>query len=152
MDAVAEIGNNPVIRHNIQSEYIEMSRLTRDSGLPNPSRETKFSGTNGDREIFIFPVQLTTSRIGNPTRSVDPYSCYVWWPYIHSIDIDWYSLSIFVLICSYLFFSWVSLVFCRAGLVFVVIFVSMFELILFGYIYSLYWTEGESENYDSPWG
>ena len=27
-------------------------------GLPNPSRETKFSGANGDRELFIFPVQL----------------------------------------------------------------------------------------------
>ena len=74
MDAVAEIGNNPVIEHHIQSEYIEMSRLTRDSGLPNPSRETKFSGTNGDRKIFLFPVQLTTSRIDNLTRSVDPYS------------------------------------------------------------------------------
>ena len=37
-------------------------------GLPNPSRETKFSGANGDREIFIFPVQLTTSRIGNLTH------------------------------------------------------------------------------------
>ena len=32
-------------------------------GLPNPSRETKFSGANGDREIFNFPVQLTTSRL-----------------------------------------------------------------------------------------
>ena len=27
-------------------------------GLPNPSRETKFSGANGDKEQFIFPVQL----------------------------------------------------------------------------------------------
>ena len=27
-------------------------------GLPNPSRETKFSGANGDKEYFIFPVQL----------------------------------------------------------------------------------------------
>ena len=27
-------------------------------GLPNPSRETKFSGANGDKELFIFPVQL----------------------------------------------------------------------------------------------
>ena len=34
-------------------------------GLPNPSRETKFSGMNADREIFTFPVQLTTSRIDN---------------------------------------------------------------------------------------
>ena len=24
-------------------------------GRPNSSRETKFSGANGDREIFIFP-------------------------------------------------------------------------------------------------
>ena len=35
------------------------------TGLPNSSRETKFSGANADRKIFIFPVQLTTSRIGN---------------------------------------------------------------------------------------
>ena len=46
-----------------------MSRLTRD-GKTNPSRERKFSDANGDREIFIFPVQLTTSRIGNLTRSI----------------------------------------------------------------------------------
>ena len=46
-----------------------MSRLTRD-GTPNPSRETKFSGAKGDREAFIFPVQLITSRIGNHTRLV----------------------------------------------------------------------------------
>ena len=28
---------------------------------------TSFSGTHGDRGMFIFPVQLTTSRIGNLT-------------------------------------------------------------------------------------
>ena len=39
-------------------------------GLPNSSRETKFSGVNGDREILIFPVQLITSRIGNLTRLI----------------------------------------------------------------------------------
>ena len=38
--------------------------------LPNPSREINFSGANGDGEIFIFPVQLTTSRIGNLTRLI----------------------------------------------------------------------------------
>ena len=36
-------------------------------GLPNPSRETKFPGAHADREIFIFSVQLATSRIGNLT-------------------------------------------------------------------------------------
>ena len=39
-------------------------------GLPNPSRETKFSGTNADREILISPVQLTTCRTGNLTRLI----------------------------------------------------------------------------------
>ena len=38
------------------------------TGLPNPSSETNLSGANGDREISIFPVQLTTSRIGNLIR------------------------------------------------------------------------------------
>ena len=36
-------------------------------GRLNPSCETKFSGTYGDRGIFVFPIQLTTSRIGNLT-------------------------------------------------------------------------------------
>ena len=35
-----------------------------------PSHVTKFSGTNANRETFIFPVQLTTSRIGNLTRLI----------------------------------------------------------------------------------
>ena len=39
-------------------------------GLPNPSHETKFSGAEGDTEIFIFPVQVTTSRIDNLTRLI----------------------------------------------------------------------------------
>ena len=38
--------------------------------MPNPSRETKFSGADGDREKNIFPVHLTTSRIGNLTRLI----------------------------------------------------------------------------------
>ena len=39
----------------------------RGTGLPNLSRETIFSGANADREIFIFPVQLTTIRAGLAT-------------------------------------------------------------------------------------
>ena len=39
-------------------------------GLPNPSRETKFSGANCDRKMFIFPAQLTTSTICNLTRLI----------------------------------------------------------------------------------
>ena len=48
-----------------------MSRLTRDRTAVNPFRATNFSGANGDREIFIFPVQLTTSRFGNLTRLIN---------------------------------------------------------------------------------
>ena len=53
-------------------------------GLPNPSRETKFSGANGDREKDIFPVQLITSRIGNRTRLIltlaicDDHTYHIW--------------------------------------------------------------------------
>ena len=58
------------IHLQIQSMGMEMSRLTRDGTAKTISRETKFSGANGDRDIFIFPVQLTASRIGNLTRLI----------------------------------------------------------------------------------
>ena len=38
-------------KHQIQPEY--------GDGQLNPFRETKFSGTHGNRGIFIFSVQLT---------------------------------------------------------------------------------------------
>ena len=41
----------------------------------NPSRETNFSGAYRDREIFIFSIQLTTSRIGNLTRLIYSLLC-----------------------------------------------------------------------------
>ena len=40
------------------------------TGRLNPSRETKFSSAYGGRGIFIFPIQLNTSRIGNLTRLI----------------------------------------------------------------------------------
>ena len=43
-------------------------------GRPNLSRETKFSGANGDGEMFIFSVQLTSSRIGTHTRLIHALS------------------------------------------------------------------------------
>ena len=49
---------------------MEMSRLTRDGTAEPPSREIKFSDPSGDRGIFIFPVQLTTSRIGDLPRLI----------------------------------------------------------------------------------
>ena len=53
-------------------------------GQPNPSRETKFSGANGDEDFFIFSVQLTTSRIGNLTRLIHTLAiCVTIRTYIH---------------------------------------------------------------------
>ena len=49
---------------------MENEHADAGGGRLNPSRGTKFSGANGDREIFIFPVQLTTSRFGNLTRLI----------------------------------------------------------------------------------
>ena len=68
----------------------------RGTGLPNPSRETKFSGTNADREIFTFPVQLTTCRTGNLTRLIHTFSCYI------DVTIHTYTRRIPQLYSSYL--------------------------------------------------
>ena len=43
---------------------------TRFSLSMEMRRLTNFSGANGDREIFVFPFQLTTSRISNLTWSI----------------------------------------------------------------------------------
>ena len=74
MDAAAELGRNPVSTRFSLS--MEMSRLTRDGTAEPVSRDQILrharghSGTHGDRGILIFPVQLTTSRIGNLTRLI----------------------------------------------------------------------------------
>ena len=56
-------------------------------GRLNPSRETKFSGTHGDRGILIFPVQLTTSRIGNLTRLIHTLLYRRYFQHAHFIPI-----------------------------------------------------------------
>ena len=73
MDAVAEGGRNPVSKHQIQPE-VETENAGGGTGRPNLSRETNVSGANEDRETFIFPVQLITSRIGNHTRLIHTLS------------------------------------------------------------------------------
>ena len=68
-----------------------MSRLTLDGTAKSVSRGQIFGANNGDREKFIFPVQLTTSRIGNEPYPVDLYSAtgddnyYVWCPTFYAI-------------------------------------------------------------------
>ena len=49
-----------------------MSRLTRDV-TAEPVLRGQIIRPNGDREMLIFPVQLTTSRIWQPYPA-DPYS------------------------------------------------------------------------------
>ena len=49
---------------------MEMNRLTRDGTAEPVSQQDQILGVNRDREKFIFPVQLTTSRIGSLTRLI----------------------------------------------------------------------------------
>ena len=65
--------------HQIQPEYgDEQADAGRDCRTRlAPSRKTKLSGANADREIFIFPVQLTTSRIDNLIRLIHTLAIYV---------------------------------------------------------------------------
>ena len=64
MDAAVEI--------EVSSRFspsIEMSRLTRDETAEPVSRDQIVRRERG-KGIIIFPVQLTTSRIGNLTRLI----------------------------------------------------------------------------------
>ena len=68
MDADAEIGRDPLSKHQIEPEYgDEQTDARRDcrTRLARPNSQAR-TGT----EIFIFPVQLTTSRTGNLTRLI----------------------------------------------------------------------------------
>ena len=64
MDAAAELGSNPVSTRFSLS--MELSKLTRDGTAELVSRDQILRHAR----IFIFPVQLTTSRIGNLTRLI----------------------------------------------------------------------------------
>ena len=76
IDTTAEIGSN-AIRSARFSLGMEMTRPTRDGTVKLVSRDQMLIGANGDREVFISPIQLITSRIGNLTQIVSPYSCYM---------------------------------------------------------------------------
>ena len=87
MGAAAELGRDQVSTRFSLS--MEMSRLTRDETAEPTSRETKFSGANNaDRENMIFPVQLTSCRIGNLTRLIHSLAiCMCDHTYIHTTSI-----------------------------------------------------------------
>ena len=51
MDAAAELGRNPISKHQIQPESMEMSRLTRDGTAEPVSRDQILSqARTGTRE------------------------------------------------------------------------------------------------------
>ena len=70
IDDVAEIERNPVSKYKIQPVYGEVLSRLRRYGTAKPVSRDQFSGANGDRELFILPVQLTTSSISNLIRLI----------------------------------------------------------------------------------
>ena len=93
------LGRNPEIsKHQIQPEYADGQA---DAGRDCRTRlcETKFSGANNaDREILIFPVQLTTIRsglIGNLTRLIHTLAL--------CVTIQTYLVHIYACIIQYTF-------------------------------------------------
>ena len=86
MGAAEKLERNPVSKHQIQHECGERAGL-RGTGLPNPSRETKFLGANGDRENFIFPACSADREQEWQPYPVDPDPCY-------SIPGTWYVITI----------------------------------------------------------
>ena len=73
MDAAAELGRNPVNKHQIQPAIMEMSRLTRDETAEPVSRDQILRRERG-REEFIFP-QLADHEQDWQHYPVDPYPC-----------------------------------------------------------------------------
>ena len=61
----------------------------RETGRLNPSRETKFSGTHGDRGI-LFSL-FSWPRAGLATLPGWSILCYMWWPYLHTYIYCLYS-------------------------------------------------------------
>ena len=73
MDTAAKIGRN---KHQIQPEYIRrMSRLTRDDTAEPVSRDQILRRER--RQGLVFPVHLTTGRIGTLTRLIHTLLSYV---------------------------------------------------------------------------
>ena len=59
MDAAEELGRNPVSKHQIQPEYGDEQTDAGRNCRTRLARPDCIAGANADREIFIFPVQLT---------------------------------------------------------------------------------------------
>ena len=70
MDAAAELGRNRVSKHPIHPEYgDEQADAGRDgrARLARPNSQARMQ----TGKYYVFPVSLTTSRIGNLTRLIN---------------------------------------------------------------------------------
>ena len=72
MDAAAELGRNPVSKHQIQPEY---GRLTRDRTAEPISQDQILRRERGQGNIY-FPCSADHEQDWQP-YPVDPYSCYM---------------------------------------------------------------------------
>ena len=68
MDAAAGIGRFPASKHQIRPAYGDEQAGAGREGKAEPvSRDQILRREQGQEKVFIFPVQLTTSNIGNLT-------------------------------------------------------------------------------------
>ena len=86
MDAAAELGRNPVVsKHQIQPDYMEMSRLARDGTAEHVSRYQILRRERGQGNIN-FPFSADHEQDWQP-YPVEPYSCYML--YYHTIHTQY---------------------------------------------------------------
>ena len=102
MDAAAELGRNPVSKHQIQSEYGEMSRLTRDGTAEPVSRDQILRHARGQGNVH-FLCSADHDQDWQP-YPVDPYSAICDdHTYIHTYEVLLYSgLYLFEYCCFHL--------------------------------------------------
>ena len=72
MDAAAELGRNPVSKHQIHPEYVERNRLTRDGKAEPVSRDQILRHAQGQGNV-PFPCSADHEQDWQP-YPVDPYS------------------------------------------------------------------------------
>ena len=72
-----EIGRNPISKHHIQSEYVEMSRLTRDGTAEHVSRVQILRREQGQGNIYFIYFRCSVDHEQDwHTYPVDLYSCH----------------------------------------------------------------------------
>ena len=86
MDAAAELGRNPVSKHQIQPEFGEMSSLTRDGTAEPVSRDQILRHARGQGNI-IFPCSADHEQDWQP-YPVDPYSAIIIYVMVIHIQVS----------------------------------------------------------------